>query len=193
MNLPHFAERQYIPGEVRPAHRDADAVVTSRQSLNHVAAQKSRASEHGDDLRRERTHGVNHRSPPATQGHTIHNQSPSRCAGPRRHGTSLQPILHGILQTDRMLAHFGEESCSGNHLRAALGGRFFDINVICIRKGVDSTRAPLTAQYGPCPSMPWPCPIPMTVVQCEWWTGKDEPDWTCPSARHWNRFAQPSP
>ncbi|HJW79542.1 MAG TPA: aldehyde dehydrogenase family protein, partial [Beijerinckiaceae bacterium] len=87
-----------MPGEVRPAHRDADSIVASLQSLNHVAAQEPRTAEHGDDLRRERTHGVNHRSPPAHQGHTIRSQSPSRCAGPRGHGTSLQPILHGILQ-----------------------------------------------------------------------------------------------
>jgi len=37
-----------MEGQLRAAHRDADAVVPAGQRADHVAAEESRAAEHGD-------------------------------------------------------------------------------------------------------------------------------------------------
>ena len=48
MDLADPAERLQMAGEVRPAHRDADAVVPARQRPHHVPAEEARAAEHRD-------------------------------------------------------------------------------------------------------------------------------------------------
>ena len=48
VDLPDPAERLQMAGEVRPAHRDADAVALARQRPHHMAAEEARAAEHGD-------------------------------------------------------------------------------------------------------------------------------------------------
>ena len=48
MDLADPAERLQMAGEIRPAHRDADAVAALGQRAHHMAAEESRAAEHGD-------------------------------------------------------------------------------------------------------------------------------------------------
>ena len=49
VDLPDPAHRPQIAGKLRPAHRDADAVLPLRQRPHHVAAEEARATEHGDE------------------------------------------------------------------------------------------------------------------------------------------------
>jgi len=48
VNLADAAERLQMTGEVRAAHRDADAILPLCQRLHHVPAEKPRAAENGD-------------------------------------------------------------------------------------------------------------------------------------------------
>ena len=48
MDLPDPAERLQVAGEIRPAHRDADAVVALGQRPHQVAAEEARAAEDRD-------------------------------------------------------------------------------------------------------------------------------------------------
>ena len=48
VDLPDPAERLQVPGEVRPAHRDADAVVALGQRPDQVAAEEAGAAEDRD-------------------------------------------------------------------------------------------------------------------------------------------------
>ena len=48
MDLADPAERLQVAGEVRPAHRDADAVAALGQRPHHVAAEEARAAEDRD-------------------------------------------------------------------------------------------------------------------------------------------------
>ena len=48
MDLADPAERLQVPGEVRPAHRDADAVVALGQRPDQVAAEEAGAAEDRD-------------------------------------------------------------------------------------------------------------------------------------------------
>ena len=46
--LPDPSERLQMAGQLRPAHRDADAVLAVGERAHHVAAEKARAAEHSD-------------------------------------------------------------------------------------------------------------------------------------------------
>jgi hypothetical protein len=48
MDLPDPAQRLQMEGQLRPAHGDADEVAAVSQRADHVAAEESRAAEHGD-------------------------------------------------------------------------------------------------------------------------------------------------
>ncbi len=48
VDLADPAERLQVAGEVRPAHRDADAVAALAQRAHHMAAEEARAAEDGD-------------------------------------------------------------------------------------------------------------------------------------------------
>ena len=48
MDLPDAPERLQVPGELRPAHRHADAVAAAGERAHHVAAEKARAAIDGD-------------------------------------------------------------------------------------------------------------------------------------------------
>ena len=48
VDLADAAERLQVAGEVRPAHRDADAVVALGQRADQMAAEEARAAEDGD-------------------------------------------------------------------------------------------------------------------------------------------------
>ena len=48
MDLSDAAERLQVAGEIGPAHRDADAVAALGQRAHHMAAEKARAAEDGD-------------------------------------------------------------------------------------------------------------------------------------------------
>ena len=48
MDLPDPAERLQMEGQLRPAHGDADEVAAVGKRADHVAAEESRAAEHGD-------------------------------------------------------------------------------------------------------------------------------------------------
>ena len=48
MDLPDPAERLQMAGQIRAAHGDADAVAAVGKRADHVAAEESRAAEHGD-------------------------------------------------------------------------------------------------------------------------------------------------
>ena len=49
VDLPDPAERLQMAGELRPAHRDADAVMALGERADHVAAEEARAAENGDE------------------------------------------------------------------------------------------------------------------------------------------------
>ena len=49
VDLADPADRLQMAGQFRPAHRDADAIVPVGQRPHHVAAEETRAAEHGDE------------------------------------------------------------------------------------------------------------------------------------------------
>src|ERR1700720_71843 len=49
VNLADPAHRLQMPGQFRPAHRDADAVATLGQRAHHVTTEKTRAAEYCDE------------------------------------------------------------------------------------------------------------------------------------------------
>ena len=58
MDLADLAERLQMPGQFRPPHRDADAVIALGQRPDDVAAEKARSSENRDEGVQIRCHGV---------------------------------------------------------------------------------------------------------------------------------------
>ena len=52
LDLADDAERLEEEGEVRPAHRDADAAAAPGEAADHVTAEEARTAEHGHELRR---------------------------------------------------------------------------------------------------------------------------------------------
>ena len=69
VDLADPAERLQMTGKLRPAHRDADAVMPVGKRAHHMTAEESGAAEHGDERLRR-----------VPQGHRRRNtRSPSAC------------------------------------------------------------------------------------------------------------------